>query len=213
MRHFKNVLIQSLLAIPLFGIPAIHPAIGRSQGVVDIDITDRESGESVPARILFTKSLKKLSRPKKILFSGDQWLVEKNVQLTPPNGDYEFIVKRGPEFSEIVGGFTIEPRAKDTIPVTVPRAVDMHAEHCTAETISLSCRPMNFCDGNKPMQWTWRSPPNPPQNQMLLGRYLARPRNGRTAMSRPLQASRLDWDSEHHLATLPGKMEAFFFTV
>jgi hypothetical protein len=100
-----------------------------AQNAVELEVIDDESGDPISARITFTKSAKKLVRPKKILFAGEQWLIESKTALSPPVGEYEFLVQRGPEFKEIRGGFTIEPKAKDTVLVEVPRAVDMHAEH------------------------------------------------------------------------------------
>lgn len=100
-----------------------------AQGSVDMEFVDSVSGEPILARIMFTKSTRKVARPKKLLFSGDQWLAEPRFPLPLANGDYEFMVRRGPEFTEIRGGFTIEPRAKDVVLVEVPRAIDMHAEH------------------------------------------------------------------------------------
>ena len=102
---------------------------GLGQGSVDLQFADRDSGQAVSARIRFTKPARKVNRPKKLLAEGDQWLVEENVRLALPNGEFEFQVERGPEFNEIKGGFTIEPRAKDVVSVDVPRSVDMHAEH------------------------------------------------------------------------------------
>jgi hypothetical protein len=101
----------------------------QAQGMVEFQFSDSKSGEPVSARMLFTKSAKRLTRPKKLLFSGEQWLAEQSFQLAPPNGEFEFLVQRGPEFNEIRGGFTIEPRAKDKIPIAIPRSIDMHAEH------------------------------------------------------------------------------------
>lgn len=98
------------------------------QGAVKLEFADKESGEPVSARIFFTKPVKKLPRPRKVLFAGDQWLAEKSMQLSTPNGDFEFTVQRGPEFSEILGGFTMEPRAKDSVPIVVPRSISMRDE-------------------------------------------------------------------------------------
>ena len=117
------------LVIAVFVANLLHSACCFGQGSIELEFFDKESGEPVSARIVFTKGSKKLSRPRTILFSGEQWLAEKKVPLSPSNGEFEFSVLRGPEFKEISGGFTIEPRAKDSVPVEIPRAIDMHAEH------------------------------------------------------------------------------------
>ena len=121
---------QVLYAVVGFCLIAFNnPHRVVAQGSVDMEFVDSASGEPVLARMMFTKSTRKVTRPKKLLFSGDQWLAEPKFPLSVPNGDFEFIVRRGPEFTEIRGGFTIEPRAKDVVLVEVPRAIDMHAEH------------------------------------------------------------------------------------
>jgi hypothetical protein len=94
-----------------------------------MEFIDDSSGEPISARLEFTKSARKIARPKRLLFNDNQWLVERSLPLSLPNGEYEFSAKRGPEFSPIRGGFTIESKAKDIVSVEIPRSVDMHAEH------------------------------------------------------------------------------------
>lgn len=93
-----------------------------------MEFSDSDSSAPVSARMSFTKSPKKVIRPRKLLQAGEQWLAEKNFPLSLPNGEYEFLAERGPEFKVIRGGFTIESKAKDVVTVEVPRSVDMHAE-------------------------------------------------------------------------------------
>ncbi len=118
-----------LIALAISLVHAICPGFCAGQGAVELEFTDKDTGDPVSARLTFTKSGKKLSRPRKVLFAQEQWLAEKKLQLTPPNGEFEFSAQRGPEFNEIKGGFTIEPRAKDSVPIAIPRSIDMHAEH------------------------------------------------------------------------------------
>ena len=129
MQESKHVRAIILSAIAVFVAYSYCPATCLGQGSIELGFFDKESGEPVSARVVFTKNAKKLSRPRKILFSGEQWLAERKFPLSPPNGEYEFSVERGPEFKEIKGGFTIEPRAKDSVPVEIPRAIDMHSDH------------------------------------------------------------------------------------
>ena len=128
MRQIRDLLHWILVVQSVCFAPRFFDAKCEAQGSVKLEFSDKESEEPVFARIFFTKSPKKLTRPRKMLFSGDQWLAEKSLQLSPPNGDFEFTVQRGPEFSEIHGGFTIEPRAKDTVPIVVPRSISMRDE-------------------------------------------------------------------------------------
>ena len=129
MRKTINPRFGNLIAPAIFLVHAFCPGFCAGQGAVELEITDKDTGEPVSARLTFTKSGKKLTRPRKVLFAQEQWLAEKKLQLSPPNGEFEFSVQRGPEFNEIKGGFTIEPRAKDSVPIVVPRSINMHAEH------------------------------------------------------------------------------------
>lgn len=100
-----------------------------AQNEVTLEVVDEETGEPIAARIEVVKSAKKLNRDRKMLIAGDTWLAEGKLVLKPPPGEYEFLAKRGPEFKEIRGGFTIERRAKDVVVIELPRSVDMHDEH------------------------------------------------------------------------------------
>ena len=128
MRQTKNMLLGILIANAICFGNWFFVRNCAGQGAVKLEFADKESHEPVSARIFFTKPAKKPPRPRKVLFAGDQWLAEKSMQLTPPNGDFEFTVQRGPEFNEIHGGFTIEPRAKDSVPIYIPRLISMHDE-------------------------------------------------------------------------------------
>lgn len=121
---------QVLYAVVGFCLIAFsNPHRVVAQGSIDMEFVDSASGEPILARMMFTKSTRRVTRPKKLLFSDNQWLAEPKFPLSVPNGDFEFIVRRGPEFTEIRGGFTIQPKSKDVVLVEVPRAIDMHAEH------------------------------------------------------------------------------------
>ena len=120
-----RLLFSSLL---LFFLPISLFGSLFGQGTVEMELSDSDSSAPISARMSFTKSPKKVVRPRKLLQAGEQWLAEENFPLSLPNGEYEFLVERGPEFKVIRGGFTIESKAKDVVTVEVPRSVDMHAE-------------------------------------------------------------------------------------
>ncbi|MFN7733840.1 MAG: hypothetical protein ACK5OB_18225 [Pirellula sp.] len=100
----------------------------QAQNEVTLESIDEGSGAPVPSRIEFLKSAKRLKVDRKIPTYGDNWLCDGTLPLQPSTGDFEFMARRGPEFKEIRGGFTIEGRAKDSVVIAIPRAVDMHAE-------------------------------------------------------------------------------------
>lgn len=100
----------------------------QAQNEVILESIDEGSGAPVPSRIEFLKSAKRLKVDRKIPTFGDNWLCDGALPLQPSTGDFEFMARRGPEFKEIRGGFTIEGRTKDSVVIAIPRAVDMHAE-------------------------------------------------------------------------------------
>lgn len=114
--------VAALLGLAFLSPPAF------AQNEVTLEVVDEETGGPIAARIEVVKSAKKLNRDRKMLISGDTWLAEGQLVFQPPPGEYEFLAKRGPEYKEIRGGFTIERRAKDVVVIELPRAVDMHGE-------------------------------------------------------------------------------------
>lgn len=121
-------------------------ALGQSE--VTLETSDDASGEPCSARIEFLKSAKRIKADRKTLAFGDTWLAEDSLKLQPSTGDFEFLARRGPEFKEIRGGFTIEGRAKDIVAIPIPRAVDMHAESWFSGDMSCECDPKQ--------SWRWQ---------------------------------------------------------
>ena len=127
-RVVRPLIALSALWLGMVLVLVFPSAPALAQNEVTLEVVDEETGEPIAARIEFIKSGKKLNRDRKMLISGDTWLAEGKLVLQPPPGEYEFLAKRGPEFKEIRGGFTIERRAKDVVVIELPRAVDMHGE-------------------------------------------------------------------------------------
>ncbi len=100
-----------------------------AQNDILLELIDPSSQAFVPARIEFTKSGKKLTKDRKQQSVGNLWLGEGSLAIKPPPGDYEFNVRRGPEFKDIVGGFSVQRGGKDTVSIEIPRSIDMHAEY------------------------------------------------------------------------------------
>jgi hypothetical protein len=57
------------------------------QGSVEMEFSDSDSSAPVSARMSFTKSPKKVIRPRKLLQAGEQWLAEEKFPLSLPNGE------------------------------------------------------------------------------------------------------------------------------
>lgn len=118
-----------------------HGLVAHAQSDVTLESVDEGSGAPVPARIEFLKSAKRLKVDRKIPTIGDSWLCDGSLPLQPSTGDFEFMARRGPEFKEIRGGFTIEGRTKDSVVIEIPRAVDMHAEDWYSGDLSSEIAP------------------------------------------------------------------------
>lgn len=108
-----------LVSVPLSGLKAQN---------IDLDFRDRDNGANVIARLKFTKGLKQASLPRTILKSGSWFLAEGSFSIAPKPGEYEFVVHRGHEFTEIRGGFTIEKGARDIVSIEIPRSTNMSKE-------------------------------------------------------------------------------------
>ena len=52
-----------------------------------MEFSDSDSSAPVSARMSFTKSPKKVIRPRKLLQAGEQWLAEEKFPLSLPNGE------------------------------------------------------------------------------------------------------------------------------
>lgn len=126
----------------------IEAGYAQGQSEVTLETSDELSGEPCSARIEFLKSAKRIKADRKNLTLGDTWLAEDSLKLQPSTGDFEFMARRGPEFKEIRGGFTIEGRAKDIVSIPIPRAVDMHAESWFSGDMA--------CEWDPQQSWRWQ---------------------------------------------------------
>lgn len=95
---------------------------------IDLDFRDRDSDANVFARLKFTKGEKQASLPRTLLKSGSWFLAEQKFSIAPKPGEYEFLVHRGHEFTDIRGGFTIEKGARDVVSIEIPRSTNMSEE-------------------------------------------------------------------------------------
>ncbi|XZE22173.1 hypothetical protein SH449x_002091 [Pirellulaceae bacterium SH449] len=95
---------------------------------IDLDFRDRDSDTNVFARLKFTKGEKQAGLPRTLLKSGSWFLAEQSFSIAPKAGEYEFVVHRGHEFTDIRGGFTIEKGARDIVLIEIPRSTNMSEE-------------------------------------------------------------------------------------
>jgi hypothetical protein len=122
-RHPKRFVVSVWLAF--FGLSS---ALTVAETSIEITFLDKTTGDKIASRIEFTKPFSKAPRPRNALVAGRQLLVEGTAKFTPAPGAYEFMVRRGPEFSEVRSGFEIEKNAEDAFEVYVPHKVPMRSE-------------------------------------------------------------------------------------
>jgi hypothetical protein len=126
----ENPLSVPLRAIFLFtllillGLTLPTPQ-ANAQTKVTLDILDKASGERVPARVEYTQPAGRGPKPRKYLTAGRYILFDRENQLSPGPGSYEFTVRRGPEFQDVKGGFAVERNALDSFQVVVPHKTPM----------------------------------------------------------------------------------------
>jgi hypothetical protein len=101
--------------------------IAYSQGTVEVHFRDKTTSQPIAARIEFTEPASRWPRPKNALVAGRTILVEGTARFAPTPGKYEFLVKRGPEYSDIRTGFELEKNAKNSFEVFVPHKTPMRA--------------------------------------------------------------------------------------
>lgn len=99
-----------------------------SAQTVVLEFYDDETKEPISARFQWAPKSRKATKPRKMLSQGNWWLATPDFLLSPRAGDFEFLAQRGPEFTNIRGGFTIERNATDVVEVEIPRSTYMRVE-------------------------------------------------------------------------------------
>jgi hypothetical protein len=122
---FPSIRQRASLRTLLFSLAFLYKNSLCAQGTVEVGFFSKESGDPISARIEFTEPLNRPPKPQGSLVAGRQILVERVAKLSPPIGKYEFIVRRGIEFSDVRTGFELEPNAKNAFEVYVPHKTSM----------------------------------------------------------------------------------------
>lgn len=110
------------------GCVAFSSAVQAQSRSLVLEFNDTATGNPIAARMEFLQNKKSPLKPKNGLIVEKQVLVEGETEWTPSVGNYEFWLRRGPEFAETRGNFTIEGGAKDSKVLQIERRTDMHAE-------------------------------------------------------------------------------------
>jgi hypothetical protein len=114
-----SILFSSLLCAQLLAV------VG---GVVEIRVTDKDSGEPVAVRMHLKNQRGMPVKPAGHPFWKDHFVFDHKIELKLPAGQYTFEMERGPEFRVRSGNFTIKSGASGNEVTTMHRFVDMKKE-------------------------------------------------------------------------------------
>ena len=109
---------------------ACESAAARSGGLLEVLVTDEETGKPLPVRMELTNSR---GRPVRVRAEGvvtrDSYFVfDGQITLELAKGAYRFNLDAGPEYQTRQGHFTIDRHAEDSTHVTLKRYVNMAEE-------------------------------------------------------------------------------------
>ena len=97
-------------------------------GKLEIKVVDYDTGQPLACRIHLTNQAGKVQKPPKVPFWHDHFVVDGSLTLKLPNGNFNFVAERGPEYLVVTGHFEILDFAEDSKTITLRRFVDMSKE-------------------------------------------------------------------------------------
>jgi len=97
-------------------------------GVLQLDVTDRDSGNPLPARMYLRDPRNRPVKAGKAPFWNDHFVFPGSLSLKLPKGTFNFEMERGPEYLTRTGHFVIDDFAEDEKAVDLKRFVDMSSE-------------------------------------------------------------------------------------
>jgi hypothetical protein len=108
------------LLIGCFSLCSVHAA-----GQLEIRAVDHDTGKPLAVRMHLKNAQGKPVKPPGVPALGDHFVFFDKIALRLPNGGYEFLMERGPEYLDQRGHFTIESFADDSKTVEMKRFVNM----------------------------------------------------------------------------------------
>ena len=101
------------------------PSVAQASGRLVINVVDRDTGQPIAVRMHLKNAQGRPVKPPGVPTLGDHFVFFDKLELKLPNGGYEFLIERGPEYLEQTGHFQIESFADDTKTISMKRFVDM----------------------------------------------------------------------------------------
>jgi hypothetical protein len=116
------------IAALFFMLSLALPAGLHASGQLEIHVIDRDTGRPLAVRMHLKNAQGKVIKPPGVPALGDHFVFYDKIVLHLPNGGYEFLIERGPEYLERTGHFQIENFADDSKTIDLKRFVDMAKE-------------------------------------------------------------------------------------
>jgi hypothetical protein len=113
------------IALILLSIWSVVPRMLYASGQLEIRAVDHDTGKPLAVRMHLKNAQGKPVKPPGVPALGDHFVFFDKVVLRLPNGGYEFLMERGPEYLEQRGHFQIENFADDSKTVEMKRFVNM----------------------------------------------------------------------------------------
>jgi hypothetical protein len=116
------------IATAILLVLLLQPAVLRASGQLEIRVIDRDTGQPLAVRMHLKNAKGTPVKPPGVPALGDHFVFDGKILLRLPNGGYEFLIERGPEYLERTGHFQIENFADDSKTIDLKRFVDMAKE-------------------------------------------------------------------------------------
>ena len=113
------------IALILLSICSVVPRMLHASGQLEIRAVDHDTGKPLAVRMHLKNAQGKPIKPPGVPALGDHFVFFDKVVMRLPNGGYEFLMERGPEYLEQRGHFQIENFADDSKTVEMKRFVNM----------------------------------------------------------------------------------------
>jgi hypothetical protein len=97
-------------------------------GTLKVEVIDRQTKQPVACRMHLTNAAGKALKAPRVPFWHDHFVLDGNIAIKLPKGEYDFVIERGLEYLTRSGHFTMDNFSNDKKVLDIERFVDMAAE-------------------------------------------------------------------------------------
>ncbi|QDT03658.1 hypothetical protein K227x_20420 [Rubripirellula lacrimiformis] len=142
-QHHRGLAILIGLAATLSMGTMMAQPCQAAGGVLNLTVHDEETGDPTITRVEIFR-LEQPDKPMKIRKSvpaGMGVVLDRSLELSLPDGGYQFRMIRGPEYRIITGNFSLEKASLDEHNVDLPRMVNMRSKGWTSGDACVTASP------------------------------------------------------------------------